>query len=376
MADLAPLDPISREHLRELDGALGIMQHAIGSIPDPAHGYCVDDVARALEVDLLHGRVLGWPAVADTAWRSLQFLQAAFDDDSGRFRNFRSVSGAWLRGVASEDSQGRAMLALGMTIAGSPDRAMARVAAALWGRALPAAARITALRAQASVALGCVAMLEGGLARRLGHDVAAASALADLATGLHARFRGQAFSDWPWPEPVLTYENAVLPRALIVAGRSLGSPSMVAAGLAALDWLMSVQTASAGHFSPIGNEWWPRGGVRSRYDQQPIEATATLLAAEAALRATGESRYQDAMESAYGWFLGDNDLGASVADPARGAGCDGLTPAGRNTNEGAESTLMWLMAAEHIRILRADTPRSVHAEGMRGLVPQLAGVAR
>jgi hypothetical protein len=128
---------------------------------------------------------------------------------------------------------------------------------------------------------------------------------------------------------------------------------MVAIGLQVLDWLILVQTAPAGHLSPIGNGWWPRGGVRSRFDQQPIEATALLLAAEAALEATGKQRYQAAMERAYAWFLGANDLGRRVVEPARGAGRDGLTADGVNTNEGAESTLMWLMALEHIRRLRS-----------------------
>jgi hypothetical protein len=177
--------------------------------------------------------------------------------------------------------------------------------------------------------------------------------MARFARGLDRRFRATASSDWFWPEDTLTYENGLLPRSLIVAGLRLGSMDMVGTGVQALDWLLRVQTSAGGHLSPIGNEWWARGGVRSRFDQQPIETTALLLAAEAALEATGASRFAAAMELAYGWFLGHNDLGLSVAHPARGAGSDGLTPGGVNTNEGAESTLMWLVAAEHIRAHRA-----------------------
>jgi hypothetical protein len=132
---------------------------------------------------------------------------------------------------------------------------------------------------------------------------------------------------------------------------------MLETGLHALDWLIAVQADPAGHLSPIGNRWWPRGAERARFDQQPIEVTALLLAAESARMATGEERYRGVMEQAYSWFLGENDLGLAVADPERGAGCDGLTPRGVNTNQGAESTLMWLTALEHVRVLRCgETP--------------------
>ena len=134
--------------------AVGIMQHAVGSKPDPAHGYCVDDVARALQVDLLHGRELGWPAVAERARHNLDFLAEAFDEATGRFRNFRSVDGSWTEGVGSEDCQGRAFHALGDVIADAPDARIVESATSLFEQALPAALGLTALRAQSSVLLG------------------------------------------------------------------------------------------------------------------------------------------------------------------------------------------------------------------------------
>ena len=327
------------------------MQHAIGSRPDPAHGYCVDDVARALQVDLLHARTLGWAAVEQSAWRGFRFLDDAFDARSGRFRNFRSIDGSWIGGLGSDDSYGRAVLALGDTIATAPIR-LVDAAAALIDQALSAARGLTSPRAEASVVLGCAAILDsnpGG---------GAAAMLTLLATRLDDGFRQRSTPDWPWPEVSVTYENALLPRALIVAGRILESEPMVDRGLRSLDWLIDAQTAADGHLSPVGNEWWPRGGDMSRFDQQPIEATALLLAAEAARAVTGGVRYEAVMERAYAWFLGANDLGLYVADPARGACCDGLTQTGVNVNEGAESTLMWLMAAEHIRAVRHAQPHA------------------
>ena len=356
------LHPISRRHLDAMSGDLGIFQHAIGSRPDPAHGYCVDDVARALEVDLLHARGLGWTAVAESVRRGLRFLEEAFDAPSGRFMNFRSVGGEWIGGPGSNDSLGRAMLALGETIAGAPDARIIEAAENLFGRALPAAGKVTSPRAQASVVLACAAVGRAGAVngssdeRDLMLGAAASATMRGMATGLHARFLDFARPGWPWPEATLTYENALLPRALIVAGHRLGAEAMLRIGLQVLDWLIDVQTAPKGHLSPIGNGWWPRNGTKSQFDQQPIEATALLLAAEAAYAATADPRYVGAMEQAYGWFLGANDLRRRIADPARGAGRDGLTASGVNTNEGAESTLMWLMAAEHIRAMRSQHP--------------------
>ncbi len=339
----APLHPISRRHLAALTGEYGILQHASGSQADPAHGYCVDDVARALEVDLLHARVLRWAAVSDSAWRSLRYLEDAFDPAIGRFRNFRAIDGAWIGGPGSDDSFGRAMLALASAIGAAPDPEMAARADALFDLALPKAARISSPRARAAVVLAC-------------HEAPNAARkilMRTLATDLHVLFRSYARPGWPWPEQELTYENGLLPRAMIVAGNALGATTMLRIGLQVLDWLIDVQTSEDGHFSPVGNGWWAHGGIKSNFDQQPIEATSLLLACEAALAATGKVRYREAMERSYAWFLGENDLRVRIASPVRGASGDGLTPRGRNTNEGAESTLMWLMAAEHIRASRS-----------------------
>ncbi len=339
---------MSREHLDALTGPFGIMQHAILSRPDPAHGSCTDDVSRALEVDLLHGRTLGWAEVSERAWQNVRFLRDAFDPALGTFRNFRRADGTWIEDPASEDSQGRAMLALGTVVGTSPDGRMVALAASLFTDALPETVRVTALRAQASILLGCDAAI------RIDPTDATDRAYRMLARRLHSAFTTFATDDaWPWPEPILTYENGLPPRALIVAGRWLGSTPMIETGRRSLDWLIDLQTNDAGAFSPIGNGWWPRGGERSRFDQQPIEATALLLAAEAAFDESGDERYAAAMERCYAWFLGANDVGIPVADPARGAGFDGLESDRVNQNQGAESTLMWLVALEHIRRARA-----------------------
>ncbi len=351
MSDRRPIHPPVRTHLDAISDATGIFQHALGAWPDPAHGYCTDDVARALQVDLLQAGRLGWAAVAASARRNLEFLEAAFDADAGRFRNFRAADGTWLDAPGSDDCQGRAIHALGDATAARHDRDHAARARTLFRAAVPAALRMTSPRASASVILGCSAVVGAG-----------------GAAWLEARYRKLALclgeilelgvveygsAAWPWPEQRLTYENALLPRALIVAGADLGVIRLEQQGIAMLDWLSAIQVAPAGHLAPVGNCWWAADGPRGRFDQQPIEAASLLLAAGAALRVTGRPAYRETMERAYAWFLGTNDLGVSVAVAARGACHDGLTPTGVNGNQGAESTLMWLTAVERIAAIRA-----------------------
>jgi len=201
------------------------------------------------------------------------------------------------------------------------------------------------------VALGCEAAIRGG------SQGAAVQLFSLMADRLWAAFEPGIAMEWPWTEDRLTYENGLPVRALIVAGQHHAHPGMVQAGIGVLEWLVVAQTAPEGHLSPIGNEWWAIDGSRSTFDQQPIEATTLMLAAEAAHQATGDDRWTTVMERAYAWFLGHNDLGIPVADPERGGCHDGLMRDGVNRNQGAESTLMWLVALEHTRTMRADRAR-------------------
>ena len=298
-----------RGHLVELRALGPIAQHVIGTTPDPAHGSCTDDVARDLEVDLMHAGVIGWEAVEGSAWSSLRYLDEAVHEPSGRFRNFRDVDGRWLEAIGSEDAHGRAVLALGRAMSEAPDRAFRAAAAGVFRRALTGTVALRALHARSSALIGC-AMAAGG-------DQSIGARPAWIAVG--ARLAGTLAHDvepvaaspsWPWPEDSVTYESALIPRALVVAGRWTADRRLLDAGLAVLDWLTRTAVAPAGHLSPVGNRgWWPRGGPRARFDQQPIEAAAFVHAAEAALEATGDVRYLADAERAFGWYLGWNDVG-------------------------------------------------------------------
>ncbi len=343
-----------------MTGPLGIWQHAIGVVPDESFGTCSDDVARALTVDLLHRHTLSWEVVAPSARLSMAYLTAALDPATGTFRNFRGADGAWLDGEGSQDTQGRALLALGSVGRDAPEVAMRLEAQSLLAAALPGANHLTSPRAVASAILGCAAALSSGMFGETERTFA-----------LLVRRLRQAFSeldldgDWPWPEETLTYENALLPHALIVAGTRLGDMRLRSVGLHVLDWLIEVQTSRRGIFTPIGNDgWWTRGGQRSQFDQQPIEATATILAAAVAHAATQDAGYRRSAEAAYGWFLGDNDAGLVVADVNIGGCADGLSQDHVSANQGAESTLMWLTALETMRQLRT---RAMADQGQRAV---------
>jgi hypothetical protein len=362
MPDPAPLFPVVRSHLEALSDDIGLMQHAVGARPDPRHGYCTDDVARALSVDVLHASELGWAAVAPSVARAVRFIRAAGDPATGRFRNFRAADGTWLPGTGSEDAHARALRSLAQLAVAIPDPGLRSEAVTLFEWALPAAVALSAWRPRAAALLACVVATEAGWPS----DTAAA-ALRSLAEALWATVEPiHVDSSWPWPDPVATYENGLLPEALLRAGACLGDVAMVDRGRQLLGWLIDAQTAPAGHLSPIGNAgWWRRGGPPARFDQQPIEATALLQAARAAFAVTGDTAYEDVMERCYGWFLGRNDGGADVAIPALGACHDGLTATGPNANQGAESTLMWLTAVESIRDVRAAR-RDLVGSGAKG----------
>jgi hypothetical protein len=374
------LYPISRLHLNAMSDDLGLWQHADGVEPDHRFGYCTDDVARAIVVDVLHSREGASAGLDVSLRRSLRFVGDAVDSASGRFRNLRRADGRWTEEGASEDCHARALVGLAAVMAEMPGTELADRASNLFMMGLPPTASFGAMRAVSAALLACGSAIDSGksvgaepafelLASKLARifGIPELESVPEVFRPETRRFAGlldrsgdgaglAASVEWPWPEPVLTYENALMPRALIAAGLRLGRPALLEQGCAVLDWLIEVQAGESGQFSPIGNAgWWVRGGERSRFDQQPIEAGVMVSAAADAFRATGRRRYLDAAEAAYGWFLGDNDVGVALADPARGACCDGLSPGGPSANQGAESMLMWLIALEQVRELRRPT---------------------
>ena len=337
-------------HLRRLTDDTGIFQHARFTVPWREHGYTTDDNARALIATLLGRAATGDDDLLGLAATYLSFLEHAWNGAAGRFRNLLTFERRWADAEGSEDCHGRALWALGHTIADAPEDGMTSLATQLFDAALPAATGFRSPRAWAFALLGADQYLQRyGGAR---HVLTAGETLADR---LYRQYAGCSRPDWRWPEEILTYDNARLPQALLVWGQRLGREEWTEAGREALSWLVQVETAPAGHLSPVGNAGWYRhGGERARFDQQPVEVQALIAAAVEAHRATGEACWLDILRRGLDWFLGANDIREPLYDYHTGGCRDGLHPDRASANEGAESTLAWLLALLTVLGYRGD----------------------
>ena len=349
------LPSIKLDHLHRMTDHTGIVEHAVFVVPNYPEGYSTDDNARALIVAILLEE-LGCctpTGSLDLAARYLAFLWLAFDQTNKRFRNCLSYERQWQEAVGSEDSHGRALWGLGTVLGRSKDAGLRGAAGRLFELAVPAAVEFKSPRACAFALLGLQEYLESSPGDRAALN--AADALADRLLGW---YRANSTPDWKWFESVLSYSNARLPQALIRAGTRNANEVMVTAGLEALDWLTMVQRCEVkGHFVPIGSHgFYSKKTEKGRFDQQPIEACAAVSACLQAYRATGKGRWRKDAWAAFNWFLGDNDLQIALYDPTTGGCRDGLHPDRANENQGAESTLSFLMAVLEMRKLEeADT---------------------
>ena len=334
-------------HFLTLCDDTGLLQHAVHSVPDRSHGYCTDDNARALLLGCVLGKACESPLPETLTSRFAAFLQHAWNPDTKRFRNFMGFDRRWLDDAGSEDSHGRTLWALGECAQSDPDRSRRRWATSLFAEALPPVESFCSPRAWSFALLGldgyCAAVAEDANARRL---------RALLANRLTALLAAVGTADWQWFEDGLAYDNARLPQALIVTGRATGAPYHLSAGLRSLRWLMSLQTTTAGYFRPVGSQSF--GAKRTHplaFDQQPLEATASIAACLAAWRADGDFTWRAYAERAFAWFFGSNDLSLSLVDPETGSCRDGLHPDRPNENRGGESVISYLLSLAEMRQL-------------------------
>jgi hypothetical protein len=325
------------DHLCRMSDGRGVFEHARHGKPRPEHGYCLDDVARALVV--VCREPCPSPDLRLLGRRFLDFTVSALHPD-GSCHNRMDSSGAWSDVPAVGDWWGRAVWGLGVAAVHAPTPAMR--GRALLGFRTAARRRSPHLRAMAYAALGAGELL---LARP--DEVAARHLLLDAVVALGGVAADPA---WPWPEPRLTYSNATLAEALLVAGDALPDRVAKTRGLYLLLFLLGVESRR-GHLSvtPVGG----RGpsDPRPGFDQQPIEAAALGAACAQAYESTDDTHWLDGLQMSWAWFLGDNDAATPMFDPDTGAGFDGLQRHGRNLNQGAESTLAVLSTAQHVHRL-------------------------
>lgn len=349
----------------EMTDGTGMLQHSIGIVPDRNHGYCIDDNARAL---ILMNLAEGLPAEERRA-RSVifaSFIQHGWNPEAGRFRNFMGYDRLWREETGSDDSNGRTLWALGHTVEHSHDTDLRRWALRWFDDTAPALAGMGSPRAVAFTMLGAAAVL-----RRLGAHPQAEAILDEGGAFLQRLVDGARRPDWAWFESVLGYDNPRLCQALIEAGHVRGRHDRIATGIETLNWIAARQTASEGHFRPVGCETFGKPYSLYPFDQQALEAQAAIEAARAAFTATRNRRWIDHAHTAYGWFFGRNDRRVALADIASGRCRDGITPQGINENSGAESILAFQLSYYALSALRrmSSHPASSLAAPQFDLVP-------
>ncbi len=341
------LPELKLSHLSRMTDSTGIFQHAIFTVPNFSEGYCTDDNARAFILAVLLSELGEEPErVRTLATTYAAFLHHAFDLRVKRFHNHLSFDRRWLDEQGSEDCQGRALWALGVGVGRSPYRSFQIMAGQLFALALPALTEFTSPRAWAFGLIGIHEYL-----RRLSGDSLVNQTRETLTSRLMELFERTAQPDWRWFQEDLTYDNAKLPHALILSGRATGQPAVLERGLQALRWLTELQISEKGHFRSIGtNGFYRRGGMRANFDQQPIEAQAMVSACLEAYRATSDLWWYEQAQRAFDWFIGWNDLGLELCSPKTGGCRDGLHVDRVNRNQGAESTLAFLLSLAEMRL--------------------------
>jgi hypothetical protein len=320
----------------------GTFEHALFDEPRPAHGYCTDDMARVLIVSTRERQ--GGPSVGALAVLSLTFLDSA-QDSVGRFRNRMNQRGGWDDGPTVEDCWGRSIWGLGTAVARSQEPVLGDQAAVLLEKALRQ--RSPWARATSFAVLGAAELLSVRPSSPWALDFL--NDAVDQWPVLRADAR------WPWPEPRLSYANAVVPDAMVAAGHALERPDLVQRGLTLLQWLLGHET-SGGHLSvtPVGGAG--PGDTGPAFDQQPIEVAALADACARAAQLDDNPCWLDGVAAAANWFGGDNDAQAVMSDPFTGGGFDGLEPNGPNRNQGTESTLALISTLQWARHLLPVAP--------------------
>ena len=352
---LDQLPELKMDHFSRMTDDTGMLQHAIFTIPNRREGYTTDDNARALIFAVLLGQKEKHqsgkvnPSTETSALCYSAFLEHAFNPAKGRFKNFLRYDRRWSEPVGSEDSHGRALWALGTVLGRSQDQGLRGATGRLFEFSLPAVLEFNSPRAWAYTLLGIQEYLTAYPGDRDAQKVRSA-----LSHRLLEMYESIRRPDWKWFENVLAYGNARLPQALLLVGSDCSDDRMISAGLESLDWLLEKQHCEINrHFVPIGSQgFYQKDGEKARFDQQPLEAAGAVSACLQAYRVTGDSRWRNEAWSAFNWFLGDNDLQLPLYDSVTGGCRDGLHPDRANENQGAESTLSFLMALLEMRSLQ------------------------
>jgi glycosyltransferase involved in cell wall biosynthesis len=334
------LPRINLHHFQVLTDDTGILQHSFFTIPNRERGYTLDDNARALIVSCMYHNLLKDDEIIKYIKIYLAFIYHAFNYKNNRFRNFMSYDRIWLEEMGSEDSHARALWGLGVAVNNAPNTAIRDIATRLFGDAIAVVENFTSPRAWSFSILGMYWYLE-----TFRGDARVRKIQEILAAKLYTLYKNNYKSNWPWFEEKLTYANAALSHGLIIAGKRISRVDMFNTGISTLEWLFEKQMSPEGHISIIGNKaWHKKNEEKSKFDQQPIEIMNIIITCSTAFMFTGDEEWINKARKCFNWFLGQNDLGVQIYNYQTGGCRDGLHSQGTNANEGAESTLAWLIS--------------------------------
>ncbi len=339
------LPPFSLAHIKRLTDDTGIIQHANFGIPNLKEGYCLDDNARALLMVLMAYRQKKDQLALDLFPIYLSYINYMQNKD-GTFRNFLSFSRTYLDEKGSEDSFGRAIWALGYLLGNAPNDAYYQSGSLIFFNAAPNFEKIRSIRGVACTIIGISYYL-----RNHPSDDSMIEKLRNLAYYLLRQYEESSSPDWRWFESLLAYDNGMLPNALLHSAGILKDNKIIEVAMESMNFLADI-TLKDGYLSVIGNkEWYRKGGVRSRFAQQPVDALAMILMFYQAYHLTKDKEYLKKLFSCFMWFLGENDLRMSLIDYETKGCCDGFESYGVNRNQGAESSLSYLIS--HLTVLKA-----------------------
>jgi len=339
------LPPFSLDHVKRLTDDTGIIQHAKFGIPNFKDGYCLDDNARALLMALLTYRQKKDPLALELSPIYISFIHY-MQNDNGTFRNFLSFKRTFLDKVGSEDSFGRTIWALGFLLENAPNDAYYQIGKLLFFKAAPNFDKLRSIRNIACTMVGISYYLRNNLS-----DDSMTEILKNFAYNLINHYELNSSDDWKWFESLFTYDNGMLPLALLHAAEILNDDKIKETAFESMNFLTEI-TLNDNYLSLIGNEsWYKKGGERSVFAQQPIDAQAMVLMFHQAYNLTKDKEYLNKLFTSYMWFLGENDLRLSLYDFETKGCCDGIESYGVNRNQGAESSLAYLIS--HLTVLQA-----------------------
>jgi hypothetical protein len=339
------LPPFSLAHIKRLTDDTGIIQHAKFGIPNLKEGYCLDDNARALLMVLIAYRQKKDALALELSPIYLSYIHYMQNED-GTFRNFLSFNRNFLDEVGSEDSFGRTIWALGYLLGNAPNDAYYQTGKLVFFDAAPNFEKLRSIRSIANTMIGISYYLKSNPA-----DDGMTERLRNFAHVLIKHYEDNSIGDWKWFEPLLAYDNGILPLALLHSAAILNDDKITRIALSSMEFLTSV-TLKDGYLSIIGNkEWYRKDGERSVFAQQPIDALAMILMYHQAFHLTRNKDYLNKLYVSFMWFLGENDLRMSLYDFETKGCCDGFENYGVNRNQGAESSLAYLIS--HLTVLQA-----------------------